>query len=275
MVSTTEIVNHPDFLPGFKPEFEQECAYQWKVYDGPQANFSHPEMRRNRHLHIYPVGTSDTDKADLYAHTDFAEVILDDLQLRDSFVEHANARLEEIKVKFIKQQESTGKKVKRSREFVYVGIHSRRTDHLEYQLKMKQVPLTVSYFLDAMDLFRAKFGRKAPKGDRKNLVFVYVSDDMQWGMDKIGIKNKVFELEIGDLEAKHSLFIHFAGEGHCFRGKRGQYIVKRNGKRSGSSRAMQPHDPVLWNILLHGGSPGWWHQRDPLSFQRVSEQKGA
>ena len=26
---------------------------------------------------------------------------------------------------------------------------------------------------------------------RKNLVFVYVSDDMQWGMDKIGIKNKV------------------------------------------------------------------------------------
>lgn len=55
------------------------------------------------------------------------------------------------------------------REFVFVGIHCRRTDHINFELERNIKPLKYSYFLEAMDIFREEFGKT------HNLVFVFVS----------------------------------------------------------------------------------------------------
>ena len=63
---------------------------------------------------------------------------------------------------------------KAKRETIFVGIHSRRTDHLKFQVeKLAVTPLQSSYFLDAIDLFHQKFPSK-----KYNLAFIYVSDDL-------------------------------------------------------------------------------------------------
>jgi len=64
------------------------------------------------------------------------------------------------------------KKIKSEEEITFVGVHCRRTDHLEYESRHKQPALKTTYFLEAMHLFRQKLG--------KQVAFVVVSDDMQW-----------------------------------------------------------------------------------------------
>ena len=49
----------------------------------------------------------------------------------------AQAKLENVKKKFKNQK----------KEFVFVGIHSRRTDHINHQLKKNLIPLKPSYYL--------------------------------------------------------------------------------------------------------------------------------
>ena len=60
---------------------------------------------------------------------------------------------------------------------MFVGIHQRRGDHLLYQEEGGIKTLDAGYFLEAMEMYREKF---------KRVVFIYVSDDLQWGKDKLG-----------------------------------------------------------------------------------------
>ena len=60
---------------------------------------------------------------------------------------------------------------------MFVGIHQRRGDHLLYQEEGGIITLDAGYFLEAMEMYREKF---------KRVVFIYVSDDLQWGKDKLG-----------------------------------------------------------------------------------------
>ena len=65
-----------------------------------------------------------------------------------------------------------------------MGIHSRRTDHVNYSIERLNLrPLAPSYYLDAMEIFKQKFPKK-----KYNLAFVYVSDEMEWGRQTIGSK---------------------------------------------------------------------------------------
>merc|ERR1711936_863551 len=82
-----------------------------------------------------------------------------------------------IKDNMKKSRPSTRKKNARGKEdeIVFVGIHSRRGDHLHYQKENNIQVISEDYFLDAMDMYREKF---------KEVVFVYVSDDLKWGKQK-------------------------------------------------------------------------------------------
>ena len=77
-----------------------------------------------------------------------------------------------------------GKKVKK-KELTFVGIHCRRTDHIEFEKKHKQIPVHLDYYFEAMDMFRDRMNNKQSK-----VVFVFVSDDMEWGKMKLGSKDK-------------------------------------------------------------------------------------
>ncbi|XP_059089721.1 galactoside alpha-(1,2)-fucosyltransferase 1-like [Tigriopus californicus] len=67
------------------------------------------------------------------------------------------------------------------KEITFIGVHNRRTDHLEYfERYFKKKPLKPSYFHDAMDIFRDEYDHPA---------FIFVSDDMEWARAKI--KNKL------------------------------------------------------------------------------------
>ena len=84
------------------------------------------------------------------------------------------------------------KKKKKKPELTFIGIHSRRTDHLAYEKERGKVALRVSYYIKAMDMFRTKF---------KNTVFLYISDDLEWGMEALGPRVKtgdVFFVGSGD-----------------------------------------------------------------------------
>ena len=103
-----------------------------------------------------------------------AETLASKLHFKDIFVESAQKKLHQVKKSFKKSKKET----------VFVGIHSRRTDHLDFQQKKLSVtPLKPSYYLDAIELFRKKFPAK-----KYNLAFIYVSDDLNWGKFNIGNK---------------------------------------------------------------------------------------
>ncbi len=79
---------------------------------------------------------------------------------------------------------------KNPKEVTYVGLHSRRTDYLEFRknvLGMKK--LYKNYFFDAVDYFTEEF---------ENVVFVYISDDMEWGRKKMRKVANVFFVGCGD-----------------------------------------------------------------------------
>ncbi len=58
-------------------------------------------------------------------------------------------------------------------EVTFVGVHNRRTDYLEFRRKRLGLDnLYEDYFEDAMEYYRE---------DHDHPVFLYVSDDMEWG----------------------------------------------------------------------------------------------
>ena len=61
----------------------------------------------------------------------------------------AQAKLENVKKKFKNQK----------KEFVFVGIHSRRTDHINHQLKKNLIPLKPSYYLGKIDFMPNLFSK--------------------------------------------------------------------------------------------------------------------
>ena len=72
----------------------------------------------------------------------------------------------------------------------YNQFHYRRTDYLLYsEDKYGLKPFKKSYFRDAMDYFREEF---------KNVAFLWVSDDMEWGEANFGNAKDIFFAGSGD-----------------------------------------------------------------------------
>merc|ERR1712029_1196817 len=76
-------------------------------------------------------------------------------------------------------------------EIIFVGIHNRRTDYLDFRRRVLGLNnLYEDYFEDATDYFAEEY---------ENAVFVYVSDDMRWGRRNLkGIKHSLHFLGCGE-----------------------------------------------------------------------------
>ena len=58
------------------------------------------------------------------------------------------------KVNNRKKSKKKKKKTKKKEDFIYVGIHARRGDHLHYELEKGIKSVKSGYFLEAMELYR-------------------------------------------------------------------------------------------------------------------------
>ena len=67
-----------------------------------------------------------------------------------------------------------------SENIVVVGVHNRRTDHLQYQAEGGWITLQPGYFLEALEVYRQWSWRSD-----KHLVFLFVSDDLDWARQKL------------------------------------------------------------------------------------------
>ncbi len=184
--STNELIDRdPNFVTRFKPDLEGDCN-KWSLFMSEIADLAKPEWNRNRYLHLYPGGNVG-DASVLYRAEGVEDDFLEDLQFHDKFVDHAQKVLNSVRAEYLKRL-GKEKKKKKKKEFLYVGIHCRRTDHLDYERRHSLVPLKPSYYLDAMDVFRRKFGKS------HNILFLFVSDDMAWGREKLSLRNKERDL---------------------------------------------------------------------------------
>ena len=137
--------------------------------------------------------------------------IVQSLHFKESFIMKAKAKLQNSvkKVKTIllnnfsncfvscQWMKQNKKRVARDNltesDLTVVGVHHRRTDHLDYERVFNIPHITMSYLGPSMDLFRDKF---------RNVVFVYVSDDKTWIKDYV---KKDRDIVVGSSEAHDKL----------------------------------------------------------------------
>ena len=168
------LIDSPEFIQDEPNNYKtHNCPYVWEAYRNPREDLKN--LNKNHAFLLYPGSKKDqTDSGILMENPHLPSLLESQLQFKDEFVSHAQAKLSQIKTKFKNPK----------KEFVFVGIHSRRTDHLDFQVnRLGLKPVKSSYYLDAIDLFRSKFPSK-----KYNLAFVYVSDDLAWGKATIGAK---------------------------------------------------------------------------------------
>ena len=78
------------------------------------------------------------------------------LQLAPEFIASAQSTMNTIidthMKRFAKKSKKARKKIRS--KLTFIGIHSRRTDHVEYESEKNLENIQPSYFLQAMDLYR-------------------------------------------------------------------------------------------------------------------------
>ena len=167
-----------------------------------------PEWNRNRALMLYPgnsinmfnvinIDNYTIDNDEMAQSKEFQDAFFQRMQIKDVFRESAQKILRYITRAHHKRHNTT-KKSRASKtkqlNYVYVGIHCRRTDHAKYEKKHNMKALDAKYYLESMHLYRQKF-KKHHK--QKRLIFVFVSDDIQWGKDKLLYRVNERDLYIG------------------------------------------------------------------------------
>ena len=96
-------------------------------------------------------------------------------ELRPNMQDAARTTLKEI----IKKHEKIHKKQKK-KKWTFIGIHSRRTDHLAYEKERNLPPLKANYYVQAMNMYREKYSK---------IIFIYISDDIDWGIAQLAPRN--------------------------------------------------------------------------------------
>lgn len=175
-LSVPDLIKSAEFQDGFKFKKlkTENCPYEWEIFEGSLEEFE--SNLKNKAYHCWPSGASPDQFGEFFNVSGLYEALEQNLQLKDEFVDHAQQKLAKIKKQFSKSKSA-------KKDTIFVGIHSRRTDHLAFQEKKNLIHLDPSYYMDAIEIYRKKFPSK-----KYNLAFIWVSDDLQWGRDKIGSK---------------------------------------------------------------------------------------
>ena len=113
------------------------------------------------------------------------DTVMNAFTFRGDFINPAKSVLRNIAHEY---RENHPKKFKKKTDITFVGIHQRRGDHVSFRDEGNIDELGASYFLEAMEMYREKF---------KRVVFVYVSDDLEWGIEKLEKRIKTKDFFIG------------------------------------------------------------------------------
>ena len=154
---TVAWVDSEEFVANEPKNFKVEnCPYTWNIFR------EYPDELGNRAINnAYIINPSGRLREDgkFFSTPKLPKKLRKVLQLKDAFVSNAESKLQKVKKKFKNQE----------KEFIFVGIHSRRTDHLAYQHKRGQIPLQPSYYLGTWLLLSKISGN--PFQFLKNLFF--------------------------------------------------------------------------------------------------------
>eukprot|EP00090_Calanus_glacialis_P012604 TRINITY_DN21200_c0_g1_i1.p1 TRINITY_DN21200_c0_g1~~TRINITY_DN21200_c0_g1_i1.p1 ORF type:complete len:445 (+),score=115.38 TRINITY_DN21200_c0_g1_i1:200-1336(+) len=174
---------------GLDDKTKQLSSFPWKEFSKDAEELLKNEEQKGKAYIFYPSGLlfSAFDKRinetfpmdEVPGMIDF---MIRSFKFKEYFREKSQSILQQISQNFKKNNKKLFKKEK---EVTFVGIHNRRTDHLDFQKEGGFIPLEAGYFIEAMEMFRAKYPRT---------VFVYVSDDIKWGREKLKkrVKSKDF-----------------------------------------------------------------------------------
>ena len=162
----------------------QHSSFPWEVFSDDLHHLEETNMKDGKALLMFPNGIrmSAFDKTfgeDFNYHMDDVPGLLDTVKnaftIRREFREHSKSVLMDIAYNY-RRNHPKKFKFKNKKNITFVGIHQRRGDHVSFRKEHNIDELGTSYFLESMEMFREKF---------KNVVFVYVSDDLEWGKEKL------------------------------------------------------------------------------------------
>ena len=190
-------VLHSSEIYAIKNEIDENLteysSFPWEEFTGDMREFEGEEKKKGKAYLLFPMGMTmetfdETFGEDLEYQMDDIPGIIDFTLRSFTFKKVFRDRSEEILRNIGEHfRQENKKKFKKKQDITYVGIHNRRGDHLDFQKEAGYIPLEPGYFIEAMEMFRERY---------KRVVFIYVSDDMRWGQEKLKrrIKTKDFYL---------------------------------------------------------------------------------
>lgn len=117
----------------------------------------------DRIWHLWPLGLQFGPRGIMTPILEeFMPTIRKDLTIRKEITSRSNKIFQAFSNKDI----SSG-------NLIFVGVHVRRTDHLGFEAKMGQRPLSRNYFLEAMHLYSQQW-------PSTRIMFLIMTDDPQW-----------------------------------------------------------------------------------------------
>eukprot|EP00096_Caligus_rogercresseyi_P003216 TRINITY_DN1590_c2_g1_i2.p1 TRINITY_DN1590_c2_g1~~TRINITY_DN1590_c2_g1_i2.p1 ORF type:complete len:330 (+),score=70.40 TRINITY_DN1590_c2_g1_i2:52-1041(+) len=186
------------FTPSFNelPVLQEEiCNWRdipWEAYQGHFKDFyNDPEYRKGRFILMWPVSKKypygyrpddhlcrEQDLFNKALSKYFRKIVTFPQHISDA----ADITLAKVRAQYAAQDIP----------IELIGIHNRRTDHHEFMKKNFDVdPLGLSYYKDSIAYFREDLqGEALP-------VFIYVSDDMEWGRKRLGNERDIHFLGKG------------------------------------------------------------------------------
>ena len=210
--------------------------FQWEIFRGPPDVLASAEWNTNHALLLYPGsknklyrflslgGNNGLVKQDELEHfRSFEKAFFQEMQIKDIFVDRAQKIIKHITMQHQKRHntitkvEMTNQTDRRWKilQYLYIGIHCRRTDHIQYEKIRKQKSLQIQYFINGMHMFRKRFQKH---NRHKRLIFIFVSDDMAWGKKSLKYRVPTRDLYFGgdgDVDRTKSVGQDFALLASC------------------------------------------------------------
>ena len=151
---------------------------QWESWEGHIRQFDKEKYSRGRALLTFPTGIASEE----YEHggaqffTPSLNHIRKAFTFRERFLLKAKKRLKEIVNHYVKRVNKKKNIRITPDDCDLVGVHIRRTDHLEFEKLNGADPLKPRYFVQAMESYSDKL---------QHTIFVIVTDDPEWARAEV------------------------------------------------------------------------------------------
>ena len=178
-LTTLQVLDHVFLAVREVGVLEEELCdpdqFVWTEWDGHVAEFERVrDFYKGKVVYTYPLGIASEE----YVHggaqlfTPSLQRIRRSFRFRPRFIRRASQRLSEIVTEYVRKVNRRKRSVKITADDCdLVGVHIRRTDHLEFEKLNRARPLTKTYYTQAMQTYSDSL---------RHPVFVIVTDDPEW-----------------------------------------------------------------------------------------------